>query len=172
MRLIARLVRGAFALLLAIPAGAAVLLAALVLDPVASVWLTRGAMAGLDAGLSDLAAGLPPESLPLLIAGLAQASFVLLAVPPTLVALIGETLRLRGLSWYGGACALLTAALPWLARGAVRPGGAGQVAAEARITAILFVTGASAGLVYWLVAARRRDASAIRLGSPGIDRTP
>ena len=150
MRFLGRLLLGSLALLLAIPAGAAILLGALVLDPVASVWLTRGALAGLHAGLSDLAAGLPPESVALVVAGLAKASFVLLAVPPALVALIGETLRWRGLVWYGAGCGLLTAALPWLARGAVRPGGA----AEARVTAILFLAGAGAGLVYWSVAGR------------------
>lgn len=152
MRSLGRLVLGSLALLLAIPTGAGSLLAALVLDPVASVWLTKGAMAGLDAGLLDLAAGLPPEGFPLLLAGLAKAAFMVLVVPPVLVALIGETLRLRGFVWYGGACGLITAALPWLARGAVRPGG--PLAAEARITAILFVAGACAGLVYWLVAGR------------------
>ncbi|WP_375455615.1 hypothetical protein [uncultured Methylobacterium sp.] len=152
MRFLGRLLLGSLALLLAIPTGAGTLLAALVLDPVASVWLTKGAMAGLDAGLSDLAAGLPPEGFPLLLAGLAKAAFMVFVVPPVLVALIGETLRLRGYVWYGGACGLITAALPWLARGAVRPGG--PLAAEARLTAILFVAGAGAGLVYWLVAGR------------------
>lgn len=153
MRFLGRLLLGSFALLLAIPAGAAILLAALMLDPTASVWLTKGALAGLDAGLSDLAAGLPPDSFSLLLAGLARASFVLLAVPPAFAALVGETLRWRSLVWYGGACGLITAALPWLVRGAVRPGGP-QLAAEARVTAILFVAGAGAGLVYWLVAGR------------------
>ena len=153
MRLLGRLLLGSLALLLAIPAGAAILLAALVLDPMASVWLTKGALAGLDAGLSDLAAGLPPESLAWVLAGLAKASFVLLAVPPAIVALVGETLRWRSLLWYGAACGAITALLPWLARGAVRPGGA-ALAAEARVTAILFLAGAGAGLVYWLVAGR------------------
>lgn len=154
MRFLGRLLLGFLALLLAVPVGAATLLTVLVLDPVAGAWLTRGALAGLDAGLSDLAAGLPPEGFALLLAGLARASFALLVAPPLLVALVGEVLRLRWLAWYGGGCALLTAALPWLARGAVRPGGPGQVAAEARVTALLFVAGAASGLVYWLIAGR------------------
>jgi hypothetical protein len=108
--------------------------------------------------LSDLSAGLPPEGVVLFVAGLAKALFVLLFVPPALVGLGGEVLGRRGLVWYGAGCGLLTAALPWLTRGAVRAGGgthdASLLAAEARLTLILFVVGASAGLVYWLVAGR------------------
>ncbi len=152
MNLLGRLFVAGLALLLAIPAGAGILILALLVDPVAGAWLTAGALAGLDGALSDLSAGLPPEGLALLLAGLAQALFRLLVVPPVLVAAIGETLRLRGLAWYGLGCGLLTAALPWLGRGAVRPGSAPL--AEMRLTAILFAAGAGAGLVYWLVAGR------------------
>ncbi|MDP4022444.1 hypothetical protein Q8W71_07410 [Methylobacterium sp. NEAU 140] len=154
MHVLGRLLLGGFALLLAVPTGAAVLFLALVLDPGANAWLTHGALAGLDAALGDISAGLPPESLFLLVAGLAQALFVLLCLPPALVGLAGEVLGARGILWYGGGCGLVTAALPWLARGATRPGAAGLVAAEARLTLILFVVGACAGLVYWLVAGR------------------
>ena len=67
-----------------------------------------------------------------------------------------------GLLWYGAGCGLLTAALPWLTRGAVRSRDTGRnsglnpdlLAAEARLTLILFVVGAGAGLVYWLIAGR------------------
>ena len=159
MHLLGRLILGAFALLLAVPAGFAVLVLAVLVDPAAQAWLTGGALAGLDMALSDLSAGLPPEGVVLFVAGLAEALFVLLFVPPALVGLGGEVLRRRGLVWYGAGCGLLTAALPWLTRGAVRAGGgtrdAGLLAAEARLTLILFVVGASAGLVYWLVAGRR-----------------
>lgn len=154
MRLLGRLVLIMIALLVAMPAGAAILLAALVLDPVASVWLTKGALAGLDAGAADIGAGLPPESVAWLLAGLAHAAFVLLAVPPALVALVGETLRWRGLLWYGGGCGVITAAIPWLARAALRPG-TGALALEGRVTAILFGAGAGAGLIYWSLAGRR-----------------
>jgi len=159
MHVLGRLILGAFALLLAIVAGFAVLILALLVDPAAQAWLTGGALAGLDMALSDLSAGLPPEGLVLFVAGLAKALFVLLFVPPALIGLGGEVLGRRGLVWYGAGCGLLTAALPWLTRGAVRAGGsareAGLLAAEARLTLILFVVGASAGLVYWLVAGRR-----------------
>ncbi len=152
MNLLGRLFVASLALLLAIPAGAGILVLALLIDPVAGAWLTAGALAGLDGALSDLSAGLPPEGLGLLLAGLARALFWLIVVPPVLVAAVGETLRLRGLAWYGLGCGLLAAALPWLGRGAARPGSAPL--AEARLTAALFLAGAGAGLVYWLIAGR------------------
>ncbi|MGU3285888.1 hypothetical protein [Methylobacterium mesophilicum] len=158
MHLLGRLILGAFALLLAVPAGAGILVLALLIDPSANAWLTGGALAGVDMALSDLSAGLPPEALVLLVAGLAQALFVLLFVPPALVGFAGEVFGRRGLLWYGAGIGILTAALPWLARGGVRPAAAGAdpglLAAEARLTLILFVVGAGAGLVYWLVAGR------------------
>ena len=152
MRFLGGLFVAALALLLAIPAGALVLGLAAFLDPVVGTWITAGARAGLDLALDDLAAGLPPESLALLVAGLARALFWLLVVPPVLTAVIGETLGLRGLVWYGGGCAVLTAMMPWLGRGAARVGQA--PAAEARLTALLLLAGAAAGLVYWLLAGR------------------
>ncbi|MCJ2144165.1 hypothetical protein [Methylobacterium sp. E-066] len=155
MHVLGRLFLGAFALLLAVPVGAAILVLALLVDPTANAWLTGGALAGVDMALSDLSAGLPPEGLVILIAGLAQALFVLLFVPPALVGFAGEVFSRRGLLWYGAGGGLLTAAFPWLARGAARPEASpGLLAAEARLTLILFVVGASAGLVYWLVAGR------------------
>lgn len=155
MRFLGRLLLVLFALVLAIPAGVAALGIGLVLDPVANAWIANAGLAGLDAALSDLSAGLPPESVALLAAGLAQALFVVAVLPPCLVALSGELFGMRALAWYGGGCGLLAALLPWLARGSVRPGGdAVQLAAEGRATALLFVAGAVAGLVYWAVAGR------------------
>ena len=155
MHALGRLFLGAFALVFAVPAGFTVLVLALLLDPAAQAWLTGGALAGLDMALSDLSAGLPPEGLALFVVGLAQALFVLLVVPPALIGLCGEVFGRRGLLWYGIGCGALTAALPWLTRGALRSGrDPGLLAAEARLTLILFVVGASAGLVYWLIAGR------------------
>ncbi|KAB1075590.1 hypothetical protein [Methylobacterium planeticum] len=154
MRVLGRLLLLCLALVLAVPAGALMLGLALVLDPAAQAWLAGGALAGLDATLSDLAAGMAPETMLLALAGIAQALAVLLVAPPVLVALVGETLRLRTLAWYAGGAGLLSAALPWLARGGAGPGGAERLAAEGHLSAILFLAGAAAGLVYWLVAGR------------------
>jgi hypothetical protein len=50
--------------------------------------------------------------------------------------------------------------VPWLARGFTRTGaGAEALALEARITAVLFLTGAASGLVYWLIAGRHHGAA-------------
>ena len=158
MHLLGRLLVGAFALLCAVPAGFSILVLALLVDPAAQAWLTGGALAGLDMALSDISAGLPPEGLVLFVAGLAKALFVMLVVPPALLGLAGEVLGRRGVLWYGAGCGALTAALPWLTRGALGSGEAARnpalLAAEARLTVILFVVGASAGLVYWLIAGR------------------
>ncbi len=109
-------------LLLAVTAGGVALTLALLFDPGANAWLTQGALAGLDAAFGDMAAGLPPESVLMLMAGLAKALFLLLFVPPVVVATAGEVMGRRGLLWYGGGCGLLTALLPWLVRGSPRPG--------------------------------------------------
>lgn len=155
MRLLGRLVLVGLALLLAIPVGGTALLLGLFLDPLVAAWLTERALDGLDTVLSEPGGSLPAESLVLLAAGLAKVSFELLVLPPVLIAGIGETLRLRGLLWYGAACGGLTALLPWLGHGTVGWSGETEArAAAARIAAILFVAGASAGLTYWLVAGR------------------
>ena len=78
----------------------------------------------------------------------------LFVLPPAFVALLGEILGLRSFVWYGFGCGALTAALPWLHRGSERWSQSGALGAEGRLTALLFVTGAVAGLTYWLVAGR------------------
>ncbi|UMY17332.1 hypothetical protein MMB17_22360 [Methylobacterium organophilum] len=155
MYLVGRLLIGAFALLLAIPCGAAVLATGVLLDPATSEALSRLGLVGFFGGLSDLAEGIPPEVAFMALLAFAQALFVLLVLPPTLTAILGEAFGLRALAWYGGASGLFTALLPWLARGGIRPpSGPAALAAEGRIAAILLLAGAASGLVYWLVAGR------------------
>jgi hypothetical protein len=60
--------------------------------------------------------------------------------------------------WYGFGCGALTAALPWLSHGSERLAEANVLGAEGRITALLFLTGAVAGLAYSLVAGRSAGA--------------
>ncbi|MFF8800363.1 MULTISPECIES: hypothetical protein [unclassified Methylobacterium] len=153
MRMLGRLLLAAFALMMAIPAGALTLGAGVLLDPGLRDAFGRLGLVGLFAGLSDLAQGLPPEMAAMAILVLIQALSLLLILPPTLAALIGETLGLRSPVWYGGATGGLTALLPWLARGGIPPSGP-ALAAEARLSAILLVTGAVSGFVYWLIAGR------------------
>ncbi|GJD49103.1 hypothetical protein OPKNFCMD_1833 [Methylobacterium crusticola] len=156
MRLLGRLLVIGVALLLAIPAGAAVLGAGVLLDPALRDLAGSLGLSGIAAVLSDLAEGyLPDPGLVEAALALGRALVLLVVVPPALNALVGEVLGWRSLAWYGGATGLLTALLPWLMRG-VRGAAAGPAgAAEGRVTAVLFLAGGVAGLVYWLAAGRR-----------------
>jgi hypothetical protein len=72
-------------------------------------------------------------------------------MPPIFVALVGEIAGIRSFIWYGFGTGALTAIIPWISRGEsvdAIPG------AEARLTMLLFLAGAAAGLTYWLVAGR------------------
>ncbi|GJD28945.1 hypothetical protein PMNALOAF_0177 [Methylobacterium adhaesivum] len=159
MRFLGRVFVGSVALVLAIPCGALVLGLGAMLDPVSRAVLGSLGLVGLFEGLDDLASGVGPETILFALAAFARALFLLLVVPPVLVAVVGETLNWRAAAWYGAGTGILTALVPWLARNAARAGGTQAFAQEGRITAILFLTGAASGLVYWLVAGRfgRRD---------------
>ncbi|GJE56681.1 hypothetical protein [Methylobacterium thuringiense] len=149
MRLIGRLLLGSLGLVLAIPCGAIVLGVGVLIDPASRHAVAR---LGLE-GLIDLASGLSPDVMLMAFAALSQTLLVLLALPPSLVALIGEAIGLRAAAWYGGASGALTALLPWLTRsGSPRAGGQATLAVEGRAVALYFLTGAASGLVYWLVA--------------------
>jgi hypothetical protein len=124
------------------------------LDPISRDVLGSLGLVGLFEGFNDLASGVGPETILFALAAFARALFLLLVVPPVLVALVGETLNWRAAAWYGAGTGLLTALVPWLARDMGRAGDAQTFAQEGRITAILFVSGAASGLVYWLVAGR------------------
>ncbi len=152
--MLGRILLALLALLMAIPAGALVLLGGVLLDPALREAFGRLGLAGLFTGLADLAAGVPPDLAASMLAFLAQALALLVVLPPILTALIGETFGLRSALWYGGVGAGLTAALPWLARGAALPPAGPAAAAEARLSAILLATGAASGLTYWLIAGR------------------
>jgi len=155
VRLLGHLFIASLALVLAIPCGAAILGLGAMLDPATSETLARLGLVGLFVGLNDLASGIGPETLLFALAAIARALFVLLVVPPVLVAILGAVLNWRAATWYGAGTGLLTALVPWLARGLSRTGpGSDALAQEGRITAVLFLTGAASGLVYWLIAGR------------------
>lgn len=158
--MLGRIFLAAFALLMAIPAGAVTFAGGVLLDPALREAFARLGVAGLLAGLTDLAAGLPPEMAATMVALLAQALALLLVLPPVLTAVIGATLGLRSALWYVGFDAALTAALPWLARGAASAPTGPAAAAEARLSLLLLAAGAASGLTYWLIAGRARDPQA------------
>jgi NADH:ubiquinone oxidoreductase subunit 6 (subunit J) len=76
--------------------------------------------------------------------------FTLLVFPPLLIAVISEVLGMRSLVWYAGAVGVLTAAVPWILRGAARVGSP----LELHVSLVLGLTGAVAGLIYWAIAGR------------------
>jgi hypothetical protein len=145
-----------FGLLLAIPAGLLALAIGIALEPAAQDLLATLGLAGFDAIYFEIWRGGAPDLVAAdLVVGAWALSTTLLVLPSALVALIGEGVGTRSFVWYGFACGALTAALPWLGRGHDDlPEITAVSAAEGRLTALLFLTGAAAGLTYWLVAGR------------------
>jgi hypothetical protein len=148
-----RLVLWLVGLVLAIPAGAIALALGVLNEPAARETIARLGLAAFEAIFTIAAAGGDPDRvIESLLVGFWTLSTVLVVAPVTLVSAVGEIAGARPFLLYGGATALLTAAIPWLARGGT--GDAAALSAEGRLTAVLFVTGAAAGLVYWAVSGR------------------
>ncbi|MCG7394638.1 hypothetical protein MHY87_17170 [Microvirga sp. ACRRW] len=76
--------------------------------------------------------------------------FTLLVLPPLVIAVISEVLKMRSLIWYALATGVLTASVPWILRGATRVANP----AELHVSAILGLTGTVSGFVYWAIAGR------------------
>ncbi|KAA2232156.1 hypothetical protein F0L46_25065 [Salinarimonas soli] len=137
----------------AVPAGAVVLVLGALAEPAARELLLSGGLAFLDALFTEASQGGAPELLAGSVAyGVWALTMTIVVAPPAFTALIGEVVGTRSFIWYGGACGLTTALLPWLMRS--RGTLAGLAGAEGRLTALLFLSGAVAGLVYWLIAGR------------------
>ena len=146
-----RLLLMATGVLLAFLAAAAVLIGGVLvqviaLPPEASVSLTRWAaflLATLQAGRAgDLAAyG---------AWAVWRALVTLCFVPVCLVAVIGEVIGARSLRWTTIGTAAVTAAMPFILGLAA----AGAGALESRLTALLALSGAAAGLTYGGIAGR------------------
>lgn len=159
MHALGRLLLWIVGLILAIPAGAIALALGVLSEPAARETIARLGLAAFGAMLRIASEGGDPQPVAeALFLGFWMLSIVLVVAPVALVSALGEVVGARGLVYYGGVTALLTAAIPWLARGGV--GETAALAAEGRLTAILFVTGAVAGLVYWVAAGRGAGRSA------------
>lgn len=159
MHALGRLVLWLVGLVLAIPAGAIALALGVINEPAARELIARLGLAAFGAMLRIASEGGNPQPVAeALFLGFWMLSLVLVVAPVTLVSALGEIAGARSFLLYGGVTALLTAAIPWLARGGV--GERAALAAEGRLTAILFVTGAVAGLVYWAAAGRSAGSSA------------
>ena len=155
MRVLGRVFLFLFGLLLAIPAGLIALSIGIAFEPAAQDLVAALAAAGFEAIVTGLwREGPSAFAAEGVFFGLWALSAVVLVLPPALVGLIGEFVGIRSFVWYGLGCGALTAALPWLRRGSERFTDNNVLGAEGRITALLFLTGAVAGLIYWLVAGR------------------
>lgn len=161
MRLLGRIILFLVALILAIPAGSMTLAIGIVMEPTAHELIARIGVAMMDALFTDaMGDGAADLFVRDVLFGFWVLSLVLLIAPVGFVGLIGETIGTRSFVFYSGVTGLATAAIPWLMRGGFVQSPA--LAAEGRLTALLFLTGAVAGLVYWAIAGRtagrRRDA--------------
>jgi hypothetical protein len=138
-----------FALLTAIAASGAFLMVACLFDPLLAGF-TGDALAVAWWTLTDMLLGGedPAPFVTEAILGAGRLAASLLVAPPLVVALVGEVVGARSLLWHAGATGLLTGAVPFLLRG----GGRGATPEELHIAAVLALTGAVAGLVYWLIA--------------------
>ena len=137
-----------FALLIAVGASGTFLLIASIVDPLMSTLTGDTLVVGLwslvDAVFSVEDPG-PLVEDTLLAVG--RVMFTLLIFPPLLVAVISEVLGMRSLLWHMLATGVLTAAVPWILRGAARIGSP----EELHVSLVLGLTGAVAGLVYWVI---------------------
>jgi hypothetical protein len=151
--LLGRAVLFCLGLLLAIPAGLLTLAVGVIVEPGARELVAGLGLAGADAFLQDLwQDNLDEAEVAGVFVGLWALSAALLILPPAFIALVGEVAGFRSFVWYGFGTGALTAALPWLGRAGEYESAA--LGAEARITTLLFLAGAAAGLTYWLVAGR------------------
>jgi hypothetical protein len=152
-RLLRRILVISFAFFIAMSAAALFLPLAALLDPPLRAF---GFDAVASALFDDPLRGGDPG---LGLAALGQAFWAILvavcAAPLAFAALAGELAGARSLVWYGGASGALAAASPWIlraARGLPRSVHANPL--EIRVALLFFLTGALAGAIYWLIAAR------------------
>jgi hypothetical protein len=152
VRLLGRIVLFLVALILAIPAGTVTLAIGVIMEPTAHELIARIGVAIMDALFTEAIGDGADLFVRDVLFSLWFLSLILLIAPVGLVALIGETIGSHSFVYYSGLTGLLTAAIPWLIRGGFVQTPA--IAAELRLTGLLFLTGAVAGLVYWAIAGR------------------
>ena len=137
-----------FALLIAIGASGTFFLIAIIVDPVMAVLTGDTLFVGFWSLVDAVFAAEDPGPIvedAFLAVG--RITFTLIIFPPLFVAVISEVLGMRSALWYALATGILTAAVPWILRGAARVGSP----AELHVSLVLGLTGAVAGLVYWAI---------------------
>lgn len=143
-----------FALCCAFAVGALTLGFAALIEPTFGRMVSLGVRAFVDFAFNSAFANDDPRAAFDLLMRIWTVMAIVLAGPPTLVGLIGEIARLRSFVWYSGASGVLTALLPWAARGGYSADPLSGNWGEGRVTLALFLCGAMSGLAYWLVAGR------------------
>ena len=138
-----------FALLIAIGASIFFLMVASMIDPVMATLTGDTLLVGFWSFVDAVFSADDPEPIVTeAFLAVGRLVFTLLVLPPLLVAVISEVLGLRNVVWYAAAMGVLTAAVPWILRGAARVGSP----LELHVSVVLGLTGAVAGLVYWAIA--------------------
>ncbi len=152
-----------FALLVAIGASGFFLLVAAMIDPLMATLTGETLFVGfwnlIDAVFSSDDPG--PIIADAMVA-VGRIVFTLLVLPPLMIAVISEVLRMRSFLWHVLATGVLTAAVPWILRGTARVANP----AELHVSLILGLTGAVAGFVYWAIAGRDAGGRATPAVSP------
>ncbi|MBS7696827.1 MULTISPECIES: hypothetical protein [unclassified Chelatococcus] len=149
MRLLARFILVPLGIGCAVTAGLIFLMLAATFQPALAQLFAGLSLAGLLAFFDALTMTGDAEAPRGALLALWMLTVGFVALPPAVIAFVGEFAGWRSFVWYSGATALLTAALPWIARGSTE-----GTQGEADITLVLFLTGALAGLVYWATAGR------------------
>ena len=141
-----------FALIIAIGVSGTFFLIASIVDPVMATLTDDTLFVGFWSLIDAVfAADDPTPIVEDAFLAVGRIMFTLLIFPPLLIAVISEVLGMRSLLWHALATGVLTAAVPWILRGAARVG----TPAELHVSLVLGLTGAVAGLVYWAIAGGR-----------------
>jgi len=145
-----------FALLIAVGASSFFLMVASMIDPVMATLTGDTLLVGFWSFVDAVfTADDPGPIVTEAFLAVGRLVFTLLVFPPLLVAIVSEVLGLRSVVWYAAAMGVLTAAVPWILRGAARVGSP----LELHVSLVLGLTGAVAGLVYWAIAGQRAGRS-------------
>jgi hypothetical protein len=160
-KLLRRILVMCFGFLIAASAGALFLPLAALFDPLVRQVGLEAAASGFFAILDEGAReGDPASGIATLGAVFWAILVAVCAAPLAFAALVGEIAGIRSWAWYVGVSGFLAAASPWIARatqGLTRTAHASPL--EVRIALLFFLTGATTGAIYWLIAAgERREA--------------
>jgi|SRR4051812_34308396 hypothetical protein len=158
-----------FALLIAIGASSVFFLVASMVDPLLAALTGQTLFVGFWNLVDTVFSSEDPGPLVAdAMLAIGRIAFTLIVLPPLMIAVISEVLKVRSLIWYALATGVLTASVPWILRGAARIANP----AELHVSAILGITGAVAGFIYWAIAGRDAGGPSAPLASPPNAQTP